>query len=531
MGLLRGRRSWAAKPGPTDGCAPATGPVVRNAAGFMAGDVVDRLLGLAFLIVAIRLYGVADYGTYVVGLTVFQVVRTVVGFGLGRSIMKETAAGSAIGDPGRVKGAIALGFALSVSFAIVAAIVLVTGASRIAAGVFPGQTGVASTLVVFGAITPLYAVNFVILQSFYGVGRIRDMVLANSIIEPVARLAALVVFFFAGASGPVALPAAYLAAIAVSTAFAGAVFVARIWPQLAPVRARFDLRETLAFAFPVMVTDLFSRGLRSFNTFLFALFRTAPEVGLFDIALKLAGVVFFFSSALVTAFRPRIAALLAEERLADLSRETQAYTRWILSFAILPFGLLILFPEPILGAVGPEFLAAATGVRILSCGLLVAQSAGPLAALLLMSGRSKQVLYAVVGAAGTYTAASCYAIPAYGIDGAATAATGTILVAVPFLSAYVQRTVGVRTHGRVIWKPFAAALVAFPAAVGVSMVLPSGGLVSLVTIAATAATLYLAILIALGIEPHDRALLSAFGRVLQRKLRLPGWRRPATARL
>ncbi len=495
----------------------------------MVGDIVDRLLGLAFLLVAIRLYGVADYGTYVVGLTVFQVVRTVVGFGLGRSIMKETAAGSAIGDPGRTKGAIALGFALSVSFAVVAGIVLVSGASRIAAGAFPGQTGVASTLVVFGAITPLYAVNFVILQSFYGVGRIRDMVVANSIIEPVARLAALVALFLAGVSGPVALPAAYFAAIAVSTAYAGAVFVSRIWPQLAPVRARYDMRETLAFAFPVMVTDLFSRGLRSFNTFLFAVFRTAPEVGLFDIALKLAGVVFFFSSALVTAFRPRIAALLAEERLADLARETQAYTRWILSFAILPFGLLILFPEAILGAVGAEFLAAATGVRILSCGLLVAQSAGPLAALLLMSGRSRQVLYAVVGAASVYTAASCYAIPAYGIDGAATAATVTILLAVPTISIYVQRTVGIRTHGTAIWKPIVAAIVALPAAVGVSMVLPSGGMAALVAIAATAAVIYLAILIALGIEAHDRALLSAVACVLQKKLRLPGWRRATAA--
>ena len=525
MGLLRGIRARAPKRGPGVGGASATGPVVRNAARFMAGDIVDRLLGLAFLAAALRLYGVADYGTYVVGLTVFQVVRTVVGFGLGRSIMKETAAGTAIGDPGRIKGAIALGLALSVTFASLAAVVLVFGASRIAAGVFPAQTGVSSTLAIFGALTPLYAVNFVLLQSFYGLERIRDMVLANSVIEPVARLVVLVAFFVAGTSGPVALPGAYFAALVASTFFASAVFVTRVWPELAIVRARCDLRETLAFAFPVMLTDLFSRGLRSFNTFLFAVFRTAPEVGLFDIALKLAGVVFFFSSALVTAFRPRIAALLAEGRLADLSRETQAYTRWILSFAILPFGLLILFPEAILGVVGPEYLAAASGVRILSCGLLVAQSAGPLAALLLMSGRSKQVLYAVAGAAGTYTAASCYAIPAYGIDGAATAATGTILVAVPILSVYVQRTVGIRTRGRSIWKPIAAALVAFPAAVVVSMVLPYGGMLSLAAVAATAATLYLTILVALGIEPHDRALLSSFARVLQRKLRLPEARR------
>ena len=145
----------------------------------MVGDVLDRVLGLAFLLAATSLYGVAAYGTYVVGLTVFQLVRTVVGFGLGRSLLKDAAAGTAIGDLERVKGAIAFGFAVSITVGLVAAAILVFGAGSIVATAFPGQQHLASTLRVFGVLTPLYAVNFVLLQSFYGVGRVRDMVVAN----------------------------------------------------------------------------------------------------------------------------------------------------------------------------------------------------------------------------------------------------------------------------------------------------------------------------------------------------------------
>ncbi len=528
MGLLkpmgmRPRRRTAA-----DAAAggPAS-PVVANTGRFMVGDVLDRVLGLAFLLAATSLYGVAAYGTYVVGLTVFQLVRTVVGFGLGRSLLKDAAAGTAIGDLERVKGAIALGFAVSMTVGLLAATVLVVGAGSIVATAFPGQQHLESTLRMFGVLTPLFAVNFVLLQSFYGVGRVRDMVVANSIVEPVVRLGALVVLFAGNVTGPIALPAAYLVALVASSVYAGIVFRSRVWPQLAQVRARIRVRETLGFAVPVMLTDLFTRGFRSFNTFLFAVFRTSTDVGLFDIAIKLSGVALFFSGALMTAFRPRIAALLAEKRIAELSSETQCYTRWILSVAILPLGLLILMPAPILGVMSGAFVGAATAVRILSCGLLVAQAAGPLVALLLMSGRSRQVLGIIVGGASLYTLASLYAIPNYGIDGAAAAATGTVLLVVPVLSVHVQRTLGVRIYDWALWKPLVAASVAYSVALLLSTACGTGGLGSVVMVGSVATTVYVGALVAFGAERDDHVVLALMRDAAQRILEKPALRRRA----
>src|SRR5512147_2251269 len=108
-------------------------------------------------------------------------------------------------------------------------------------------------------------------------GRIRAMVVANSIVEPAVRLAALVTLSSLAVPGPVALPSAYLVALIASTVFAGSVFVRRVWPDLAGVRARIRLGEMLSFAVPVMLTDLTTRGFRSITTFLFSLFRTTAE--------------------------------------------------------------------------------------------------------------------------------------------------------------------------------------------------------------------------------------------------------------
>ncbi|HQR40440.1 MAG TPA: polysaccharide biosynthesis C-terminal domain-containing protein [Blastocatellia bacterium] len=195
--------------------------------------------------------------------------------------------------------------------------------------------------------------------------------------------------------------------------------------------------------------------------------------------------------------------------------------------AILPLGLLILIPAPILGVMSDAFAGAATAVRILSCGLLVAQAAGPLVALLLMSGRSRQVLGIIVGGASLYTLASLYAIPTYGIDGAAAAATGTVLLVVPVLSVHVQRTLGVRIYAWALWKPVAAAGIAYSAALLLSVACGTVGLGSVVLVGSVATMVYVGALVAFGAEHDDRAVLSMMRKAAQRLCRRPEIRRRA----
>jgi O-antigen/teichoic acid export membrane protein len=489
------------------GHARATNLVVRDAGVIMAGDLFDRALGFAFLLTATKIYSLEAYGAYLLALAVFHVIRTIVSFGLGRSIVKDTAAGAAIENLGQVKGAIVLGLAISLSLALLLGAGLIFGAGQLVSVFFPRQPEVVSPLRVFGLLTPLFALNFVLLQAFYGLDRIRLMVVANNVVEPLTRLTALVGLYAAGVSGYVALPYAYLIALVVSSLFALTLFRKHVWARLAGVPTILRVRETFAFTVPVTLNDLASRSFRSFNTYLFALYRTSTEISLISIAFKLTGVVFFFSSSLTAAFRPRIARLLAQGNVVELEAETRAYCRWILTFALLPYGLLILFPEVMLRALGPQFVPAAGALRILCVGLLVVQAAGPLMALLIMSGRSKPPLYFVLAGASLYTGLALYAIPRFGMEGAATAAVTTILLVVPILSVYVQRSLGLRIYGRTMWKPLAGGVVAFGAGLAVAYVVPAVRVLDAAAIATTTAIVYLGMLVALGVEPAERDLL------------------------
>lgn len=483
----------------------------------MLGDLFDRGLGFLFLVSATKAYGLEVYGAYLLALSAFQVVRTVVSFGLGRSLVRDAAAANAVEDVGRLKGAMALGFMLSLPLAIVFGSALVFGAGGVVSYWLPDKSKVVEPLRVFGMLTPLFSINFVLLQSLYGLGKIRDMVVANNVVEPATRLVALGALFLAGVSGAYAIPGAYACALVVSSLFAIFVFARDVWPSLRGVKATFRVKETLAFIIPITLNDLATRSFKAFNVTVVGVFRTATEVSILNVALKMTGVAFLFSGALMGAFRPRIAALLAQGRNDLLSAETRVYTRWILSFAILPYGLMIAFPADMLGLLGPQFVAAATTLRILCVGLLIGQSAGPLMALLVMSGRSKQSVYFLASAATLYTILALNLVPRYGSTGAAVSGLTTILLFAPVITTYVQRTLKIRLYGRRMLKPLFAAAVAFGTGALVALALPSVAteqaghlerIARTVPIVLVVAAVYAGTLWKLGIEAEERAVLA-----------------------
>ncbi len=482
----------------------------------MLGDLFDRGMGFLFLVSATKIYGLELYGAYLIALSFFQIVRTIVSFGLGRSLVRDAAAASAVEDRASLKGAIQLGFLISLPLALLFGAALVLGSGEAIATFLPTQMKVVTPMRVFGMLTPLFSINFVLLQSLYGLGRIRDMVVANNVVEPVARLIALVALFGGGVSGYYAIPGAYAIALVLSSVFAVFIFLKNVWPSLAGVKATMRVKETLAFIIPITLNDLATRSFRAFNVTVFAVYKTATEVSIFNVALKMTGVAFFFSGSLMGAFRPRIAALLAQGRNDLLSSEVRVYTRWILTFALLPYGLMIFFPSDVLGILGPQFVVAAAPLRILCVALLIGQGAGPLMTLLVMSGRSRQSVYFLVGAASCYTLLALFAIPRYGTVGAAVSGLVTILLVFPIVTTYVQRQLHIRLYGRRMIKPFVAAAAAFAigtaAAFLLRLAMPVDGshalaIVRAMPIILVVTTTYGAILWVLGIEPEERAIL------------------------
>jgi hypothetical protein len=115
--------------------------------------------------------------------------------------------------------------------------------------------------------------------------------------------------------------------------------------------------------------------------------------------------------------------------------------------------------------------------------------------------------------------------------GSAACAVAVILVFVPTVSVYVQRSLRIRIYGRVMLKPLIAVVVAIAVALLAEAALPStppdeAGALLRVTragvVTAVLAVAYLAVLVRLGFEAEERRLLEfLLGPLskLKRKLR------------
>ena len=120
----------------------------------------------------------------------------------------------------------------------------------------------------------------------------------------------------------------------------------------------------------------------------------ASDIGRFAIAARLVGFATVILQALSSYFSPRFARARVRRDPQDLARElraSQLYSTASYLPLLIGFGL---FPDPILGLFGPEFVAARGLLRILAVGQAVNAATGLVGPFLIMVGRERTVFVA-----------------------------------------------------------------------------------------------------------------------------------------
>ena len=171
------------------------------------------------------------------------------------------------------------------------------------------------------------------------------------------------------------------------------------------------------------------------------LMRAAEEVGLYAAASRLAFLLYFVMAAAEIILAPIMARLYANGGMERLQKIVTHAVR-IAFLAVLPFGLaLIFFGENILVIFGHDFVAAQSALAILAVGRLMHVAFGSGAVLLSMTGHEKTVAVILSATALANVIGNAVLIPLYGIEGAAIASAGSLLIMRCALSIYaVLRT-------------------------------------------------------------------------------------------
>jgi O-antigen/teichoic acid export membrane protein len=213
--------------------------------------------------------------------------------------------------------------------------------------------------------------------------------------------------------------------VAVGIAFITGLYFVR---RRTPVEVRAAQAETTGWQWFVATLPFFAMTLSGTFENQVALYilsyRTdSYQVGLFQVANQLVGLVLMGLAAVNMPLQPMIAAAWARGDRAAIQKLASQAVRLSTVVALISCIILIAFAEPLLKLYGQPYQAAASTLRILAMGQLFYAAAGSCGLILAMTGHQNMTLFAQCLALMVNSAAAWLLTPQWGAMGAAMAAT------------------------------------------------------------------------------------------------------------
>jgi O-antigen/teichoic acid export membrane protein len=377
-----------------------------KAANLGAGVVVTLLLA--------RLGGPESLGSYALAIQTAQLVSILAVLGCDWLLLREVAANLRLGDRAtaasamRHYGRFVMPLALLVTLAYFG-LILLLGWLGMPLAQDPAM--IAGTGFVTANVVYLMG-----LGAMRGLGDpLRAQVYDGLYLVPMALLLGGLVLI----GQPIGTPAAVglstlLLVLTMAGLIASIMRTTRTWGRADDARFASPWREGV----PLMISAFLVYLLQWLPLFLAGALGSAADAGSFRAAWQLAFPLAVLQSTTVSAISAGVAGDLREGRL-DSARQRLHRNRWGVLALSLPITIpLLIWPEPVmLFLFGPAFAGAGDIVRGLVAINLVSLIAGPVTALITMSGRNSELVPISMISAVLQLLLALWLVPALGMNG------------------------------------------------------------------------------------------------------------------
>jgi O-antigen/teichoic acid export membrane protein len=464
----------------------------------------DKLLGYLFALFVTKTYGSTDFGLYLFGVSLIEILFLLARLGLDRSAVRAAASLAATGRFAEIKGVVHSSLLITSLTGIALASLLFFFNQSLSNALARPQ--LSEFLSVAALAVPASVMADVFLWPTEAIGSQRYFALVRNVLEPMVKVSLAIIFFFAaGSANARSLGVAYVISI-----FAAAAVSFFVYRRVISARSRertkeSHIRELLRAGLPVCGQNLLGRALAQADIFLLFTLVSAASTARYAVAARTATLIAMVSFAFEAAFRPAAAAVLARgERLTPLYRSV---SRSILMLCLPASIVLILFPARVMAVVGDQFITAAPVVRLVAAAAVVSFILGPASSALVMAGRSRTPLINGMIAGMMGFTLNLILIPKIGLTGAAIAQCVSSIASSALNAVAAHRLLKIFSIGGRHAPLFLAAALASIVALIVEPIAPDDKYLSLAVIGAATLAAYAATLLMAGIAQEDRLFI------------------------
>lgn len=213
--------------------------------------------------------------------------------------------------------------------------------------------------------------------------------------------------------------------------FLSSIQVYRLFSRLDKPTAnseKFSLKEIFKTSSPMALSAIAYFIMQSIDVVILSIYEGFDQIAYYSVSVKLAMVTALALMSVNIVIAPRIAEIYEKKEFQSLQQLIKHSTRIIFFISICVLSILFFFSEEILNLFGEGYVVAKNALITLLVAQFFNAFSGPGAIYLNMTGRQKILNKILIAGLAVNITLNFYLIPAYGINGAASATLVSLII-------------------------------------------------------------------------------------------------------
>lgn len=367
--------------------------VIKNGSLVFSFKVLGALLGFAFSILLARFYGIEGTSIYFLALT-FNTIGAILGrIGMDNTIVRVVAPNVINKNWGRVKGVEKTSRVIIIVAGLIISLALLLLAKCISINLFDDPSLTTPIRLMSVGIIPM-SFTFLYTELLKSARLVKFSVFLQGFGPNFISIIFLVVLFYFSHIHFQYIYA-YLFSITI-TALLGHVFWKAKISNKPEISITYPVKELISRSIPLMFIMLLTMTNNIVPTIALGALSPKETVGVFGVSLKIIMLISFVIISVNSIAAPKYAHLLESGKTDEALALAKKLTRFLILLSFPPILIMIIFPQFVLSIFGKDFVDGSLTLQIMLIAQMVNIGAGPVGYLLMMAGKERKMVKAII---------------------------------------------------------------------------------------------------------------------------------------